>query len=136
MKELLKTNCFDVEETMIIMGSCLPQMCPKAFEKLQKKSSNIYEVCLEQTHLNMVVTKIIGMIARENVKKLIFATVDKSPHCIQLHYVVKELENIMNLDNIKIENYIAKDNELIEIPIEVISISKNLYKLNELINNK
>ena len=136
MKELLKTNCFDVEETMIIIGSCLPQMCPKAFEELQKISSNIYEICLEETHLNMVVTKIIGMIARENVKRLIFATVDKSPHCIQLHYVVKELENIMNLDNIKIENYVTKDNELIEIPIEVISISKNLYKLNELIKNK
>lgn len=136
MKELLKTNCFDVEETMIIIGSCLPKMSPKAFNELEKISSNIYEVCLEETHLNMVVTKIIGMIARKNVKRLIFATVDKSPHCIQLHYVVKELENIMNIDNIKIENYVTKDNELIKIPIEVISISKNLCKLNELIKNK
>lgn len=59
----------------------------------------------------MVVTKIIGMIAREKIKKLVFATVDKSPHCIQLHYVVKELENIISLDNIKIENYVAKDNK-------------------------
>lgn len=132
MKELLKTNCFDTEETMIIMGSCLPNMCPKAFEQLNNISSNIYEVCLEETHLNMVVTKIIGMLARKNVKKLVFATVDKSPHCIQLHYVVKEIENAIGLENITIQNYVAKDNQLIEIPLKIIGLSKNLAKLKEI----
>ena len=131
MKDLLKTNCFDVEENMVIVGSCLERMQPKAYEELKKISSNIYEVCLEKEHLNMVVTKIIGMVAREKIKKLVFATVDKSPHCVQLHYVVKELENAINLDNIEIVNYVATDNKLIEIPIEVISISKNLSKLKE-----
>lgn len=129
MKDLLKTNCFDIKETMIIVGSCLPAMQPKAYEQLKEISTNIYETCLEREHLNMVVTKIIGMIARGKIKKLVFATVDKSPHCVQLHYVVKELENAMNLDNIKIINYVAVNNELIEIPIEVIGLSKNLSKL-------
>lgn len=132
MKELLKTNCFDTTETMVIMGSCLPAMQPNAYQQLTQISQNIYEVCLEETHLNMVVTKIIGMVAREKIKKLVFATVDKSPHCVQLHYVVKELENVMNLENIEIENYVAKDNKLIQIPIEVISLSKNLTQLKEM----
>lgn len=131
MKDLLKTNCFDIQETMIIVGSCLLQMAPEAYKELNKISSNIYEVCLEKEHLNVVVTKVIGMLAREKIKNLVFATVDKSPHCIQLHYVVKELENAINLDNIKITNYVAVDNKLVEIPIEVIGISKNLAKLKE-----
>lgn len=131
MKDLLKTNCFDVEETMIIVGSCLQNMQTKAYEELSKISNNIYEVCLEKEHLNMVVTKIIGMLARGKIKRLIFATIDKSPHCIQLHYVVKELENAISLDNIEIINYVAVDNKLVEIPIEVIGISKNLSKLKE-----
>lgn len=71
MKELLTTNCFDVEETMIIVGSCLPRMQPKAYELLKQKGSAIYEVCLEKEHLNMVVTKIIGMLARGKIKQLI-----------------------------------------------------------------
>ncbi len=131
MKDLLKTNCFDVEETMIIVGSCIQNMQPKAYEELLKICNNIYEVCLEKEHLNMVVTKVIGMLARGKIKKLIFATVDKSPHCIQLHYVVKELENAISLDNIEIINYVAVDDKLVEIPIEVIGISKNLSKLKE-----
>lgn len=132
MKELLKTNCFDTSETMVIMGSCLPSMQPKAYEQLKEISQNIYEICLEETHLNMAVTKMIGMIARGTVKKLVFATVDKSPHCVQVHYIVKELENMMNLEGIKIENYVAKDNQLVQIPIEVISLSKNLTQLKEI----
>ena len=131
MKDLLKTNCFDTQETMIIVGSCLKSMQPKAFKELEKISNNIYDVCLEKEHLNMVVTKLIGMVARKNVKKLIFATVDKSPHCVQLHYILKELENSIDISNIEIKNYVAVDNKLIEIPIEIIGLSKNLAKLKE-----
>lgn len=135
MKKLLKTNCFDTNETMVIAGTCLKDMSPNAYKQLKDISDNIYEVCLEETHLNMVVTKIIGMIARKNVKRLIFATVDKSPHCIQLHYVIKELENIIDLSNIEIINYVAYEDELNEIPLEVISLSKNLSKLKEVTKN-
>lgn len=135
MKDLLKTNCFDIQETMIIVGSCLESMQPKAYRELELISSNIYDVCLEKEHLNMVVTKIIGMVARGKIKNLIFATVDKSPHCIQLHYIIKELENSIDISNIKIINCVAVDDELIEIPLEVISLSKNLSKLKNKINN-
>lgn len=131
MKDLLKTNCFDVQETMIIVGSCLRSMQPKSYKELEQISPNIYDVCLEKEHLNMVVTKIIGMVARGKIKRLIFATVDKSPHCIQLHYIIKELENAIDLSGIEIKNYVAVDNKLIEIPLEVISLSKNLSKLKE-----
>lgn len=131
MKDLLKTNCFDIQETMIIVGSCLKSMQPNAYKQLEQISSNIYDVCLEKEHLNMVVTKIIGMLARGKMKNLIFATVDKSPHCVQLHYIIKELENAIDISNIKIKNYVAVNDSLIEIPLEVISLSKNLSKLKE-----
>ena len=131
MKDLLKTNCFDIQETMIIVGSCMQRMQPDAYKELENISNNIYDVCLEKEHLNMIVTKIIGMVAREKIKKLIFATIDKSPHCVQLHYVVKELENALDISNIEIVNYVATNNKLIEIPIEVIGLSKNLSKLKE-----
>ena len=32
MRDLLKTNCFDIQETMIVMGSCLEKMQPRAYE--------------------------------------------------------------------------------------------------------
>ena len=135
-KDLLKTNCFDINEKMIIIGSCLENMFPSIYKKLEQESTNIYEVCLEEIHLNMVITKIAGMLARNDIKEIKFVTIDKSPHCVQLHYVVKELENIMDLKKIHIENYVATSEGLIEVPLKVIGLSKNLAKLSEMIKEK
>ena len=54
MKDLLKTNVYDISDNIVIVGSCLPQMQTKAYEKLKNISNDIYEICLESTHLNMV----------------------------------------------------------------------------------
>lgn len=129
MKDLLKSNIYDVDETIVIVGSCLKNMQPEGFEKIKEISQNIYELCLEETHINMAITKIGGMIRTGKVRNIIFATVDKSPHCIQMHYIRNELEKMMNLGNICITNYVIVDNELIEVNAELISLSKNLKKL-------
>ena len=131
--ELLKSNIYDVNDTIVIVGSCLKRMQPIGFKLIEDISSNIYELCLEEAHINMVITKISGMISTGKIKHLIFASVDKSPHCTGMHYVRHELERIMNLDGIKITNYVVRDNELIEIKPEAISLSKNLSKLNEMV---
>lgn len=132
MKELMKSNIYDVDETIIVVGSCLKSMQPKGYEELQKISNNIYKLCLEETHINMAITKIGGMLRTNKIKKIIFASVDKSPHCIQIHYIQEELRKMMNLSNIEIENYVIVDNELIKISTETISLSKNLTKLSNL----
>lgn len=133
MKNLLKSNIYDVDETIVIVGSCLKNMQPDGFEKVKRISQNIYELCLEETHINMATTKIGGMIRTGKVKNIIFATVDKSPHCVQVHYIRNELEKMMNLDNICITNYVVVDNELIEIDSNLISLSKNLENLKNII---
>ena len=131
MKEVMKTNIYDVEDTVIIVGSCLKYKDPKGFEKLKEISNNIYELCLEETHINMAITKIGGMLRTGKIHKIIFATVDKSPHCIQMHYIQDELKKMMSIDNIDIKNYVVVENELEEITPEIISLSKNLSELKK-----
>lgn len=135
MKELMKTNIYDVTDTIIIVGSCLQYVQPEGFEELKKISNNIYEICLEETHINMAITKIGGMLRTRKVNKIIFASVDKSPHCIQLHYIQDELRKMMDVDKIKMENYVVVNNELKQIEPEIVSLSKNLDKLKDIINN-
>ena len=132
MKELLKSNIYDVTETIAIVGSCLKNMQPLGFEKIKELSPNIYELCLEETHINMAITKISGMIRTGKIKNIIFATVDKSPHCVQVHYIRNELEKMMNLNNINIVNYVIVNDELIEIDSNLISLSKSLAKLKNI----
>ena len=132
MQSLMKSNIYDVYSTIIVVGSCLKNMQPEGFKELKKISSNIYELCLEETHINMAITKIGGMIRTKKVKKIIFASVDKSPHCIQLHYIQDELQKMMDLSNVEIENYVVVDNELISISPKIISLSKNLKALSNI----
>ena len=133
MKDLMKSNIYDCTEEIIITGSCLKIMQPEAYAKLEKLSIPIFDLCLEQTHINMAITKILGMIRAKNIKKIIFASVDKSPHCIQLHYIQDEISKLGFKTNFV--NYVAVDNNLVEINKETISLSKNLSKLNSLINS-
>ena len=125
----MKTNIYEAENTVIIVGSCLKNMQPEGFEKLKEFSDNIYGLCLEETHVNMAITKIGGMLRTGKINKIIFATVDKSLHCIQMHYIQDELRKMMSLNSIEIKNYVIVNNELEEITPEVISLSKNLLKL-------
>ena len=71
MKDLLRSNIYDVTETIVIVGSCLKNMQPLGFERIKQISPNIYELCLEETHINMAITKISGMIRTGKIKKRI-----------------------------------------------------------------
>lgn len=130
MKELMKSNIYDCSNKIIVVGSCLSAMQPKVFEILENMKLPIFELCLEQTHINMAITKILGMIRAKNIKHIIFATVDNSPHCIQMHYIQNEIIKL-GFD-INFTNYVADNNKLIEISKETISLSKNLSKLSEI----
>jgi len=134
-KELMKTNIYDVSNTIVIVGSCVKNMQPQGFEKIKIISNNIYEICMEETHINMAITKIAGMLRTGKIENLIFASVDKSPHCIQLHYIQDELRKIMDIKKVNIKNYVIVDNELEEIKPEIISLSKNLSELKKFLNN-
>ena len=131
MNQLMSHNIYEFQDTLTICGSCLPNMDKDAFEKLTRISNNIFFVCLEEIHINMVAHKIASILRLGNVKKLIFASVDKSPHCVQLHFIRNELEKIMNLENVSIANYVSKDGNLVEIAKETISLSKNLTEIQE-----
>jgi hypothetical protein len=136
MKSLMSTNIYDVSDTIVIVGSCLEKMQPKAFDKLLKISNsngnNVYEVCLEETHINMVITKIAGMIRTNKVRQIIFATVDKSPHCIQLHYIQEELTKLKLNYTVTFGNFVADNDDLTAIYKDAINASKNLKELNQL----
>jgi len=134
MKDLMKSNIYDCAEQIIITGSCLRAMQPNAYKQLEDMDLPIFELCLEQTHINMAITKLLGMIRAKKITKVVFASVDKSPHCVQLHYIQDEISKLgFKVDFV---NYVADDNKLVEISKDTISLSKNLCKLKKLNNNQ
>ena len=127
---LLETNIYDVKGKVLICGTCLPRMQKEGFKKLEKEFDTMLYLCLEKEHINMAITKICGMISTKKIESLTFASVNKSPHCTQLHYIKHEIERVME-DIPEIKNIIVQDNKIYKISDETISLSKNLIKLEK-----
>ena len=80
MEPLLTTNIYEPEGIVLICGTCLPKMEPECFARLEKLADRVYSLCLEESHINMAVTKIGAMLSTGRVTKVMYATVDRSPH--------------------------------------------------------
>ena len=121
MKELMKTNVYDVGESVLIVGSCLPDMEPEGFAQLCASSGHVFELCL-------------AMLYTGKIRTLRFATVDRSPHCVQMHYIQNELRRMMDLSAVTIENYIVENGKLTKLSPELIYLSKHLGELSRRMN--
>ncbi len=130
MDALLTTNIYEPEGTVLICGTCLARMQPRAFAALAARADFVYGLCLEESHINMAVTKLGAMLSTGRIRKLIFATVDRSPHCTQLHYIDHELRRMMEVAA-QIEHYVAFEEMLYPISPEAIERSKTLRLLQE-----
>ena len=130
---VLERNIYDFSGDILICGSCLPMMQADAFKELESKYSDISYLCLEKDHINMAVTKISAIMSTGKVNSITFASVNKSPHCTQLHYIKNEVLRVMDKSKVcKINNIVVSDNTIYEIDDEVLSLSKDLVKLSKL----
>lgn len=131
MNDLMTRNIYDVRGRVLVCGACLPSTHPEGFAALCRDADEVYSLCLEQTHINMAVTKLGAMLSTGQITSLRFASVDRSPHCTQLHYIKHELERMMTI-SIPIEDYVVPDLEPVKISDETIDLSKSLARLEKL----
>ena len=125
---LMETNVYAVRGRVLIVGSCFPQVFPEAFEKLASDADQVYSLCLEATHINMAVTKLSAVFGTGQLEKLVFASVDRSQHCTQMHYIMHEIERTLK-EHVPVENFVVVDGEIIAVPDAAIDLSKSLGKL-------
>ena len=133
INSLMETNIYAVKGRVLIAGSCLPQVWPEAFEQLAASADQVYSLCLETTHINMAVTKLSAIFGTGQLEKLIFASVDRSPHCTQMHYIKHELERTLP-EHVPVESYVVSDGNITLIPDAAIELSKSLSKLTQLLS--
>ena len=130
MKELMSSNIYDAAGAVLIAGSCLESTHPQAFAQISAGADRVYTLCLEQTHINMAITKIAAMLGTGQIQRLVFASVDRSPHCVQLHYIKHELQRTMEI-RIPVESYVAVGDSCVKVSEAAVEASKSLARLAE-----
>ncbi len=132
IQPLMETNIYAVKGKVLITGTCFPRVFPEAFAKLSAGADQVYSLCLETTHMNMAVAKLSAVFGTGQLEKLIFASVDRSPHCTQMHYIMHEIERTLK-DHVPVEHYVAVDGELIAVPDAAVDLSKSLGRLSKMV---
>ena len=128
---MMESNVYAFEGVVLIAGSCLRQMAQEAFASLAAQADGVYTLCLEQTHINMAVTKLTAVLGTGKVSRLLLASVDRSPHCTQMHYIRHEIERVLPR-HIPIEDYVLCDGELLRVSEEAVELSKSLARLTKM----
>ncbi len=122
-----KSRLIRDKEKLLIIGRCVEIEHPWALDRFKPEYA-IVSVCLEDEHVNHVGFKLVGVIARCNFKEVAVLTVDGSMHCTQLHYMIEEIDKILG-GRFRRRHIVIENGELIEIPLEVIKLSRYLSKL-------
>ena len=125
---LMETNVYAVKGRVLVVGACFPSVYPEAYRSLASRHDQVYTLCLETTHINMAITKLSAIFGTGQLEKLTFASVDRSPHCTQMHYIKHEIERTLP-EHVPVEDYVVNDGNLVAVPDAAIELSKTLAKL-------
>ncbi len=111
---------------LLIVGKCIVDEHPEILENFNEYA--ILAVCPEAEHINMVGFKLLGMIARNRFEEIAVLTTDGSMHCIQLHYLLEEIEKILG-ERVRRRHFVYENRRVVEIPPEVVKVSRFLTKV-------
>ena len=135
IRDLMQTNVYVPRGRIAILGSCLQEMYPEAFKELISDADQAYSLCLESVHLNMAVTKLGAILATGQVNSVCLATVDRSPHCTQMHYMMHEIERTMPVHAPCVQ-YVVTERGISRIDERVVEASKSLEKLSAILKTR
>lgn len=128
---LMETNVYTPKGRVLLVGSCLPEVWPEAYEALAREADQVYSLCLETTHVNMAITKLSAILSTGRLRRLTLASVDRSPHCTQMHYMKHEIERTLQ-EHAPMESFVISEGRIVKVPGEAVALSKNLAKLAQL----
>ena len=129
MKALMESNVYSLRGKVLIAGACLPEVWPEAFAALAAQEDQVYSLCLENSHINMAVTKLTAALGTGQVESLRFASVDRSPHCTQMHYICHEIERVLP-EHVPMESFVCTEEGPVRVSEEAVELSKSLARLS------
>ncbi len=125
--ELLKTSARSkkISEDVLLYGTCISAEHPEILKKFKQKTR--LRVCLEEEHVNKAAWKMANIVRASKVRKITALTMDGSPHCVQLHYALEDLKEM--LPGLAAEHYAIEKGKLIEISAEAVRKSRHLSEI-------
>lgn len=118
---------------LLLIGSCMDRY-PDIVQDFSEKEKDfaVLHVCLEETHVNQAGFKIGSIIKYADITDVTVLTVDGSPHCIQLHYVIEDIKRHF-APEITTTHYVIEKGAVHEISTDAVKRSRHLSKIQKMI---
>ena len=136
-QQLMRINVGDQrlreKQNLLIVGSCVDRF-PDIVKRICEKDGGhfVLHVCLEETHVNQAGFKIGSIVKYSDIKKVTTLTVDGSPHCVQLHYVIEDIKTHF-APSTETSHYVIEKGKLFEITADAVKRSRHLSKIQKMI---
>jgi hypothetical protein len=116
--------------SLLLIGSCMADRFPDIVEEFQNRDGGqaVLHICLEEIHVNQAGFKIASIIRYADVKQVTVLTVDGSPHCVQLHYVIEDIKRHFTSD-VKVSHFVVEKGKVHEVSSPAVKRSRHLSKI-------
>lgn len=138
LQYLMRVNVGDrrirEHENLLLVGSCTDRFSDIVREIGKRNGGHFtLHVCLEETHANQAGFKIGSIVRYSSIKKVSVLTVDGSPHCVQLHYIVEDIKRHFTPE-IEISHFVIEKGKLHEVSPEAVKRSRHLSKIQKMLD--
>jgi len=123
-------------QKMLLTGTCLSTQYQDIFKEYNVDDRRHVHICLETFHSDQVGYKLAMMIKYSKVKDILILTIDGSPHCLQLHILVDDINKHFFNNEVKVKHVVIEKGKIHEIDNKNIKISRHLHKIQGLCDNK
>lgn len=134
---LMRTNVGDKKlrekGRLLIIGSCMQERFPAIVAEYSERNGGkaVLHVCLEEMHVNQVGFKIASMVRYAQLSSVTTLTIDGSPHCVQLHYVIEDIKRHFTKE-IETFHYVVEKGLVSEVSPEAVKRSRHLSKIQKM----
>ncbi len=121
---------------LLLIGSCMNRF-PEIVKEFAKhgEGHTVLQVCLEETHMNQAGFKIGSIVKYSRLSEVTVLTIDGSPHCVQLHYVVDDVKRHF-APEITTKHYVVEKGTIHEISSDAVKRSRHLSKIQKMISSE
>ena len=119
---------------LLLIGSCMDRF-PEIVKEYSERDGGyaVLHVCLEETHVNQAGFKIGSIVKYSGISKVTALTVDGSPHCVQLHYVIDDVKRHF-APEITTEHFVIEKGKVHEISSDAVKKSRHLSKIQKMLS--
>lgn len=118
---------------LLIIGSCMDRF-PKIVKDFSERNGGqaVLQLCLEETHVNQAGFKIGSIVKYSSISEITALTIDGSPHCVQLHYVIDDVKRHFAPELVT-KHFVVEKGTVHEISSDAVRRSRHLSKIQKMI---